>query len=475
MVDGKKDENGSPEEQVKQPEGQSDLKESETVADDTHASEQESVHQSKSKADEADIEQSSKVRDDKGQRGSDAEDLISGEDSSQQKYSNAGELKAPRSARQAIEPDTPPPPPVRSKAVRHPVVVFLNFIITVFLLGVLAAGGLLYYGKESFIEGGPLTQERTILVSSGTGLATIADILERQNVISNKTIFEYGVRIYRQDAKLKAGEYLFSPGISMLQVMNILTSGKSILHSLTVPEGYTSFQIHQLINENEVLVGTLDVVPAEGTLLPETYKFSRGTTRQEIVKRMGEASTRAINEIWARRSPDLPIKTKQELVTLASIVEKETGKASERTRVAGVFINRLNQGMKLQSDPTVIYGLFGGEGKPTGRPIFRSDLDKKTDYNTYHITALPPGPIANPGRAALEAVANPSRTKELFFVADGTGGHVFSETLKQHNDNVKRWREIEKQRIEALKQKQNEAPSNETNGAPAASEEVSGQ
>ncbi len=379
---------------------------------------------------------------------------------------DTSEVKAPKSARQAIEPDTPPPPPIRSKAVRHPIVVFMNFIITVLLLCVIAIGGLLYYGKQTFLEEGPLKQEKTILVSGGTGLGTIAEILERQNVISDQTIFNYGVQIYRQDTKLKAGEYLFSPGVSMMKVMQILTSGKSILHSVTIPEGYTSYQIAQVLEENDILVGPLKELPAEGTLLPETYKFSRGTTRQEMVDRMADAHQRAVNEIWSRRSPDLPLKTKEELVTLASIVEKETGKASERTRVAGIFINRLNQGIKLQSDPTVIYGIFGGQGKPKDRPIFRSDLNKKTDYNTYIIPGLTPGPIANPGRASLEAVANPSRTKELYFVADGTGGHVFSETLKQHNENVRRWREIEKQRIEAQKQAGEAAPAE-----PAATEE----
>ena len=371
--------------------------------------------------------------------------------------SDTGEVKTPKSARQAIEPETPPPPPTRSKAVRHPIVVFMNFVITVVLLAVIGIGGVLYYGKQTFIEEGPLKQEKTILVSGGTGLGTIAEILERQNVISDQTIFNYGVQIYRQDTKLKAGEYLFSPGVSMMQVMQILTSGKSILHSVTVPEGYTSYQIHQVLMDNDILMGPLDEIPAEGTLLPETYKFARGTTRKEMVKRMADAHDRAVAEIWDRRAADLPLKTPEELVTLASIVEKETGKASERTRVAGVFINRLNQGIRLQSDPTVIYGIFGGKGKPKDRPIFRSDLDKKTDYNTYQIPGLTPGPIANPGRASLEAVANPSRTKELFFVADGTGGHVFSETLKQHNDNVRRWREIEKQRIEAAKQKETES------------------
>jgi UPF0755 protein len=360
-------------------------------------------------------------------------------------------LKAPKSPRQAIEPETPPPPPGRSKAARHPVVVFMNFMLSVVLLMVVGVAGLLYFGKQSFDEAGPLVKERTILVSRGTGLGTIAGILEQQNVISNKYIFEYGVTLYKKDGALKAGEYLFRPGLSMREVMNILTSGKSILHSITIPEGYTTYQAMKVIEAHKILLGDMPAMPAEGALLPETYKFSRGTSRAEIVKRMIAERDRAVEEIWNRRVSGLPLANKEEMVALASIVEKETGQASERTRVAGVFVNRLKKGMKLQSDPTVIYGIFKGQGKPKGRPIFKSDLQKKTDYNTYQIPALTPGPIANPGRAALEAVANPSRTKDLFFVADGTGGHVFAETLKEHNQNVKRWRQIEKQRIEARK------------------------
>ena len=478
MVDGKDDKDKLQEEQkseseVTQDTGKTAEKSSETKpSDETDKDSAASSDDEASKKDSSDKEADAASEDEASSAKSakEEETVASREDTSANDkaaeakveptstmVSDTGEVKTPKSARQAIEPETPPPPPTRSKAVRHPIVVFMNFVITVVLLAVIGIGGVLYYGKQTFIEEGPLRQEKTILVSGGTGLATIAEILERQNVISDQTIFNYGVQIYRQDTKLKAGEYLFSPGVSMMQVMQILTSGKSILHSVTVPEGYTSYQIHQVLMDNDVLMGPLNEIPAEGTLLPETYKFARGTTRKEMVKRMADAHDRAVAEIWDRRAADLPLKTPEELVTLASIVEKETGKASERTRVAGVFINRLNQGIKLQSDPTVIYGIFGGKGKPKDRPIFRSDLNKKTDYNTYQIPGLTPGPIANPGRASLEAVANPSRTKELFFVADGTGGHVFSETLKQHNENVQRWRDIEKQRIEAAKQKDAEA------------------
>ena len=188
-------------------------------------------------------------------------------------------------------------------------------------------------------------------------------------------------------------------------------------------------------------------LPPEGMLVADTQRFARGTTRSEIIEKMIREQKQLVESIWKRRQPDLPIANIEEFVTLASIVEKETGRADERTRVAGVFINRLRKGMRLQSDPTIVYGLFGGEGKPSDRPIYRSDIDKPTPYNTYLIDGLPPTPIANPGRAALEAVANPSQTDELYFVADGTGGHVFAKTLEEHNENVVRWRKIEAERL----------------------------
>ncbi len=231
----------------------------------------------------------------------------------------------------------------------------------------------------------------------------------------------------------------------MMQVMETLRSGKGIVYKVTVPEGLTSYQIMQRVAANDVLVGEMPTdIPVEGSLMPDTYPFQRGTTRSEVIETMKRAQLKFLADVWQRRVSGLPVSTPEELVILASIVEKETGKADERPHVASVFVNRLNQGIKLQSDPTIVYGIFGGQGKPKGRPIYRSDLKKVTGYNTYIIPALPPGPISNPGRASLEAVANPSNTKDLFFVADGTGGHVFAQTLKQHNANVKRWRVIEK-------------------------------
>ena len=208
-------------------------------------------------------------------------------------------------------------------------------------------------------------------------------------------------------------------------------------------------------------------MPAEGMLAADTQRFTRGTRRQQIIDRMVAHQKELIDEIWQRRVADLPLKDVNEFVTLASIVEKETGKGDERSRVAAVFINRLKRGMRLQSDPTIIYGLFGGKGKPSDRPIFQSDIEKPTAYNTYVIDGLPPTPIANPGRAALEAVANPSRTNDLYFVADGTGGHVFADTLDQHNENVARWREIEKKRAEEAAK----AAANAAEQAPEVTEE----
>jgi UPF0755 protein len=356
---------------------------------------------------------------------------------------------SPRSPRQAIEPELAPPPPARSRQVRHPLVVVLNFFMMAGVLAVLVIGAGLYFGSKQFNADGPLTESKTVLISRGADLESIAVLLQRQNVIDSSFIFSNGVRLSKTADKLKAGEYLFEAGASMRDVMNALVSGKAILQGFTAPEGLTSEQIVARLLDDSILTGEVSTIPAEGTLLPETYKFTRGATREQIIDQMRRAQERTVAEIWARRSNDLPITTPAEFVTLASIVEKETGKADERPRVAAVFINRLRQNIRLQSDPTIIYGLYGGKGKPPDRPIFRSDIDKQTPYNTYLIDGLPPGPIANPGRAALEAVANPSRTNDLYFVADGDGGHVFAETLAEHNRNVARWRRIEAERRKA--------------------------
>jgi UPF0755 protein len=349
-------------------------------------------------------------------------------------------LKSPR---QALQPEAPPPPPPRSHRARHPLVVVLNFFLMIVVLAALGAGATFYFGRLQFTRPGPLTEPTNVLIARGADLDTISAQLRRQNVIDNGLLFTAAVRLKDAEDKLKAGEYAFSPGISMEQVLADLVSGRSVLHAIALPEGLTSHQIVARLNADPALTGTIKEVPPEGALMPDTYKFTRGADRQKILEQMLKAQERAVAEIWERRSPDVPLATPQEMVTLASIVEKETAKADERPRVAAVFINRLEKGMRLQSDPTILYGLFGGVGKPTDRPIYKSDLEKVTAYNTYQVSGLPPTPIANPGRAALEAVANPSRTDELYFVADGSGGHAFAASLGEHNRNVARWRRLE--------------------------------
>ncbi|MEZ5872563.1 MAG: endolytic transglycosylase MltG [Nitratireductor sp.] len=373
----------------------------------------------------------------------------------------------------ALEPADAPPPPKRSRHARNKLVVVFNAIMSLLVFAALAACGIVYFGKQRFEEPGPLQVTRSVVIKEGSGLARISQQLESNGIIDNEFIFRAGVRSYRAAGSLKAGEYAFNPGMSMYDVMDTIRSGRGVVYKVTFPEGLTVHQIFQRLAENEVLTGDLPAeLPPEGSLLPDTYPFQRGAKRTDVVEQMRRAHEKLLAEIWARRTEGLPVKTPEEMVTLASIVEKETGKADERPRVASVFINRLNKGMRLQSDPTILYGLFGGEGRPADRPIYKSDIEKPTPFNTYVINGLPPGPIANPGRAALEAVANPSRTDDLFFVADGTGGHVFATTLDEHEENVRRWRVIEKQRREEEAKRAAEAAAT-NNGEPVADQDSS--
>ena len=355
----------------------------------------------------------------------------------------------PKSANDALRPEAGTPPPRRSRQSRSQIVVFLNFLITLLVFAIVAGGIVAYYGKHEFESPGPLATDTTVLIKPNTGIQEIADLLERRGIVSDARIFWIGVSAYRNDSKLKAGEYAIKASASMYDIMEVLKSGKSVLYSLTIPEGLTVEQAFERIGENDVLTGDLPAqTPPEGSMATDTMRFTRGATREEIVKKLVADQQKLVDEIWARRADNLPIKTVDEFVTLASIVEKETGRADERSRVAAVFVNRLKKKMRLQSDPTIIYGLFGGKGKPQDRPIYQSDLDKPTPYNTYLINGLPPTAIANPGRAALEAVANPSQTDDLYFVADGSGGHVFAATLDEHNENVARYREFQKKQAE---------------------------
>ncbi|MCP1998324.1 endolytic transglycosylase MltG [Nitrobacter winogradskyi] len=352
---------------------------------------------------------------------------------------------SPRSPRAALEPEQVPPPPKRSARARSPLVVAGNAIITVLLIGMLGIGGVLVYGKQKIEAPGPLQEEKIVNIPARAGMNDIADILQREGVIDDsRWAFIGSVFALKARADLKPGEYAFQKHASLREVIGTIVDGKVVQHPVTIPEGLTSEQIAARISENEIFSGTLREIPREGTLLPETYKFPRGTSRDQVIQRMQQTQKRVLAEIWERRASDVPAKTPEQLVTLASIIEKETGKADERSRVAAVFANRLKQKMKLQSDPTIIYGLVGGKGT-LGRPIKRSEIMHASPYNTYVIDGLPPGPIANPGRASLEAAANPARTRDLFFVADGSGGHSFTETYEQHQKNVARLRAMEKQ------------------------------
>jgi UPF0755 protein len=352
---------------------------------------------------------------------------------------------SPRSPRAALEPEQVPPPPRRSERARNPFVVVGNAIITILLVGMIGTGAAYYYGKQKLEAPGPLPEDKIVNIPSRAGMADIADVLQREDVIdNNRWAFVGAVLALKARSELKPGEYSFQRNASLRDVIGTIVEGKVVQHSVTIPEGLTSEQIVNRLSDNDIFAGSVREYPREGTLLPETYKFPRGTTREQVIQRMQQAQKRTLAEIWERRSPDVPLKSPDQLVTLASIVEKETGKPDERSRVAAVFVNRLRQKIKLQSDPTIIYGLVGGKGT-LGRPIKRSEIIQPSPYNTYVIEGLPPAPISNPGRASLEAAANPARTRDLFFVADGTGGHAFTETYDQHQKNVAKLRAMEKQ------------------------------
>jgi len=352
---------------------------------------------------------------------------------------------SPRSPRAALEPEQVPPPPRRSARARNPFVVFGNAVFTIILVLMIGVGGIYVYGKQKIEAPGPLQEDKIVNIPSRAGMTDIADILQREGVIdNNRWAFIGGVFALKARSELKPGEYLFQKNASLRDVIGTMVEGKVVQHAVTIPEGLTSEQIMARLAENDIFSGSVREIPREGTLLPETYKFPRGTPREQVIARMQQTQKRVLAEIWERRSADLPIKTPEQLLTLASIIEKETGKADERSRVAAVFVNRLRQKIKLQSDPTIIYGLVGGKGT-LGRPIKRSEILQPSPYNTYVIDGLPPGPIANPGRASMEAAANPARTHDLFFVADGTGGHSFSDTYDQHQKNVAKLRAMEKQ------------------------------
>lgn len=350
----------------------------------------------------------------------------------------------PRSAGEAIKPIVAPPPPPRGRRPsgrrKGGFLSALSAFLTLLLIGAVAVGFAAYFGRSEFYGPGPLRETRVVSVKGGN--QTVAQTLQREGVIAHPLIFVIGLHVLGANSDIKAGEYAFAPGASMKDVMDTLVSGKSVQHPVTIPEGLTSDQVVARLLANDLLTGEVRLAPVEGSLLPETYLVPRGTSRQSLLDRMAEEHRKAVAQAWESRAPGLPLKSPDELIVLASIIEKETGVPEERSRVAAVFVNRLRQGMKLQSDPTIVYGIVGGKGT-LGRGIRKSEISEATPYNTYVINGLPPGPIANPGRASLLAAANPAAIDDLYFVADGTGGHRFAKTLDEHNRNVREWRKVE--------------------------------
>jgi UPF0755 protein len=318
------------------------------------------------------------------------------------------------------------------------------------LLGLVVAGvvGAKWWERQ-IVKPGPAPIARTILFPRGVGLAEIAEKLENDGLVQHRYIFQAAAWILGRGRDLKAGEYAIPPHASLRDIVNILGSGRVVVRRVTIPEGLTVRQALAVIAAAEGMEGTVsgDAIK-EGELLPATYNYVWGDERGRIVVRMRSGMAELVERTWRDRAPNLPISTASEAVTLASIVEKETGKPSERPLIARVFYNRLKQGMKLQSDPTVAYGI--APGGDLGRPLTRADLRQPHPYNTYVIDGLPPGPIANPGKAALEAVAKPAETDALYFVADGNGGHAFAKTLAEHNRNVAQYRRLMRERGQPL-------------------------
>ena len=313
-----------------------------------------------------------------------------------------------------------------------------------FVVGFGSAGtGFWVYG--GFIRPGPLQHDTILIVPPSTGINIIAKELASRGIISKAFIFRVGVKFFSEQEVMKAGQYLFTAHLSSRDVVKLLQTGKTVVHRITFAEGLTSTEIAAQLALTEGLTGDLSLPIAEGSLLPETYHFSYADPRSGLIKRMRKGLSKLMMGLWPYRDANLPFKSQREALILASIVEKETGKPSERAHIAGVFINRLRKKMRLQSDPTVVYGITKGQG-PLGRSLRRSELRQKTAYNTYTNYGLPPTPIANAGRKSIEAVLHPMKTNDFYFVADGTGGHLFSRTLKQHNRNVSKWRKIEKLR-----------------------------
>ncbi|NGP18968.1 endolytic transglycosylase MltG [Devosia aurantiaca] len=320
----------------------------------------------------------------------------------------------------------------------------LNAFLTLLVIGLVVVGGGAFFVASQYYGEGPNPEQRVFRVESGNGLSTIAQRLEEQGFVSNSLIFsQFGSRV-EDSSVVKAGDFNIAANASMSDILKELTTGNPLRYAVTIPEGWTVWQAVDRINDDDQLTGSIDQLPQEGSILPGSYDYLPGDTRQSVLDKMQVAMTQALAEVWETREPDLPLDSPAELLILASIVEKETGVATERPQVAAVFVNRLREGMRLQSDPTIIYGITLGQST-LDRGIRRSEIEAQTPYNTYQIDRLPPTPIANPGIDALRAVANPDEHDYLYFVAKGATpreGHVFAETYAEHQQNVARYREI---------------------------------
>jgi UPF0755 protein len=304
----------------------------------------------------------------------------------------------------------------------------------------LVAGGAVAWAVSWFQASGPLTVAKVIVIDRGARLETIGTQLAEAGVLTHAALFAPAAWLTRRRGEIKAGEYAIGPALSPEALLDLLRSGRTIIHRLVVPEGLTTAEILVLVEHGDALSDAITESPGEGELEPDTYFYSYGDKRSALVERMKHARQRLLAELWAARDPDIPLHDPAEAVILASIVEKETALPAERPKIAAVFYNRLRLGMKLQADPTVAYAVTGGR-HPLDRALAKPDLELVSPYNTYQVKGLPPGPIANPGRAALQAALRPDHTDALYFVADGSGGHAFAATLDEHNKNVARWRQ----------------------------------
>ncbi|MGE0739717.1 MAG: endolytic transglycosylase MltG [Hyphomonadaceae bacterium] len=335
---------------------------------------------------------------------------------------------------------------------------FFGTLLMLAALGLAVAAIAAFVFLNEATRAGPNTADTAFVVERGSSVSGIGAALEAQGLIRDARLFRVGNLVFARDETLQAGEYNIPAGASVQDIIEMMAGGAALQHAITFREGITIREVMRVIEESDVLTGDVPEAPPEGSILPETYHVQRGMTRAALLQQMRDARDQAVAEIWEGRQPGLPLSSPDDLVNLASIVERETGVPSERPLVAAVFLNRLRVPMRLETDPTIIYGvclrhpercrdgrLVDAQGNR--RTIRQSEIALDTGYNTYRIDGLPPTPIANPGRAALEATAHPAQTNALFFVADGTGGHIFAATITEHNANVARWRRIEAQRL----------------------------